>query len=513
MTPWEQHFRERRPQHYGHHREGNHEQQGPPGILFYCFAAVLLGAILFLGMPVAQAGPADRRYRDLFLILTGALGAVGGLLWGRMSKVRPEERRLEDRILTAAAICLPAYALLQCIPLPLGIVALFSPARAQLARSIEPVLGSQRFASLSVTPAATFTHFLLLAGYAVTMFAAREFAVRARRKIWIIAAPVLAGGLLEAALALLQFTSPGDNIVKGTFAIRNHLAGFLEMALPLALGFGMAALAGARDREDGGRPNWLRIAGGLALAALIFTAGLVTLSRGGFGGIFGSLLVMAVFSAGRGMPVQRRLLIVGGLAVVVIGLLFVATPLSLIARLAQHDSEGRLSVWGEGINVVRAYPLVGAGLGGFESAFLKYKVAEGQFIVDYAHNDYLQGLAELGIAGFAMVALFIGSVVVRSARMALGTADSSSSADSPEGMPIGSAETRWAGLACLAAVVAILIHSAVDFNLYVPANGATFAWICGMAAGLTPSHRRRRRIVEVPEDLLQRPAPSYPGRR
>ena len=227
--------------------------------------------------------------------------------------------------------------------------------------------------------------------------------------------------------------------------------------------------------------------------------------------MFGSLLVVAVFAVGRGMPIERRVLVIGGLAVVLAGLLFFATPLSLLARLAQHDSEGRLTVWGEGIHVVHAYPLVGAGLGGFESAFLKYKVAEGEFIVDYAHNDYLQGLAELGIVGFTMVALFLGSVVIRSGRMALGTRDAAT-ADSPEGSPIGSAETRWAGLACLAAVAAILIHSAVDFNLYVPANGATLAWICGMAAGLTPSHRRRRRIVEVPEDLLERPGIELPGR-
>ena len=259
-------------EHRGQRRRrdgGNHEQQGPPGVLFYCFAAILLYAILFLGMPVAQAGPSDRRYRDIFLLLIGLGGLAGGIFWGRISKVRPEARRLEDRILVAMAICLPGYALLQWIPLPLGMVGILSPARAALARSLEPVLGKQTFASLSVTPAATFTHFLLLSGYAVIMFAAREFAVRARRRIWIIAAPVLVGGLLEAALAMLQFTSAGENPVKGTFAIRNHLAGFLEMALPMALGFGMAAFDGMRDREDGGRPNWLRIAGGLALAALI----------------------------------------------------------------------------------------------------------------------------------------------------------------------------------------------------------------------------------------------------
>ncbi len=91
----------------------------------------------------------------------------------------------------------------------------------------------------------------------------------------------------------------------------------------------------------------------------------------------------------------------------------------------------------------------GTGLGGFESAFLKYKLAEGEFIVDYAHNDYLQGLAELGIVGFTIAALFIGSVAVRSGRIALGAVDTrpaDSSGDSPDGVLIGMAEMRWAAL-------------------------------------------------------------------
>jgi hypothetical protein len=31
-------------------------------------------------------------------------------------------------------------------------------------------------------------------------------------------------------------------------------------------------------------------------------------------------------------------------------------------------------------------------------------------------------------------------------------------------------------------MVAILIHSLVDFNLYMPAEAMVFAWICGLAA-------------------------------
>jgi hypothetical protein len=37
-------------------------------------------------------------------------------------------------------------------------------------------------------------------------------------------------------------------------------------------------------------------------------------------------------------------------------------------------------------------------------------------------------------------------------------------------------------IGCLGAASAILLHSFVDFNMYVPANGLEFAWILGVAA-------------------------------
>lgn len=505
------------------------EQQGRLGLLFYLFAAVMVYAVLFLGMPIAQADLADRRYRDIFLLATGLLGIVGGLSWGKVNKVRPESRRLDDRFLMGAAACLPVYILFQWIPLPVQLVAILSPARGELLRGLEPLFGKQMFASLSISPALTLWHFLLICAYCVLLFAAREFAVRARRQIWVVAAPILVAGGIEAAMGLAQFASGVDTPLKGTFAIRNHLAGFLEMALPLAAAFTLAALGMGRDRRGhgggrhrrGGREdeepaerNWLRAAGGLVLTGAMLAVALLTLSRGGFGGLLASMLLIAAFSVGRGMPLWQRFLTAGVLTAVVVGLLFLATPLSLIDRLAEHSSEGRVAVWSEGINVVKEFPLVGTGVGGFESAFLKFKASEGQFVVDYAHNDYLQGLAELGAVGFAIMVALIGSAVVRSARMAAGrngespigsASVGSESADSGalDSTSSSSTETRWVAIGCLASIVAILVHSAVDFNMYVAANTATLAWICGMAAGLTPSQRLRRRTVEVAESLRQ----------
>jgi len=91
-----------------------------------------------------------------------------------------------------------------------------------------------------------------------------------------------------------------------------------------------------------------------------------------------------------------------------------------------------------------------------------------QFTQDYAHNDYLQFLAELGAVGFAIAAALLLLVLILSIR-----------ASFRHPKPAG----QWIGLACTGALTAILIHSIADFNLYVPANATVLAWICGVAAG------------------------------
>src|ERR1019366_343 len=111
---------------------------------------------------------------------------------------------------------------------------------------------------------------------------------------------------------------------------------------------------------------------------------------------------------------------------------------------------------------------------------------------DFAHNDYLQLLAELGLVGFAIGAALAFSVL----RMALRRAVKSSDP-----------EARYFAVACVGALSAIALHSLADFNLYIPANAMLLAWIAGMAVGSRESTMRARELhgypsvitVEAPE--------------
>jgi len=86
---------------------------------------------------------------------------------------------------------------------------------------------------------------------------------------------------------------------------------------------------------------------------------------------------------------------------------------------------------------------------------------------DYAHNDYLQAAAELGIAAAAAGLVWVLLIFARAFRAAV----------SPDKGP-----NRYLALGLTGGMTAILIHSFFDFNLYIPANAMVFAWICGIAA-------------------------------
>ena len=113
--------------------------------------------------------------------------------------------------------------------------------------------------------------------------------------------------------------------------------------------------------------------------------------------------------------------------------------------------------------------------------------------LDYAHNDYLQYLGELGIVGFVIAAGLFGTLLVRVIK-ASGTRS----------------QARWVGVGCAGALSAMLAHSAFDFNLYVPANAIVFAWIAGISAAL-PLPRQRDDDALPIEVLSAEPNQSTPS--
>jgi putative inorganic carbon (HCO3(-)) transporter len=454
---------------------------------------VLLASAGVLAYTTFQWGGVVRTGRYQYLLVLGLLA-----MWLSLSRSRDEWPSPPGRVMPWVAVLLPAYVLLQVVPLPVEVLRVLSPARAEAMDALGPVGAKVSFASLSVFSAGTFQYFLLVCGYMVIFLLVCTLTWRFWDKRWLVIWPILGIGALEAGLGLLQyFGATGEQARWGTYANHNHYAGFLEMALPFAVMYPVAVLRPAQSRWHSSVAPALAASIVWALAVLIFTGIILSFSRMAFIATLSSLFLMGTLVLGTTQlswltgSRRRRWGAVGMVAALVLAGFVFLPPDRLIQRFARFvstdglTSDGRTGLWAETIPLIKAYPVFGCGLGGYETAFSRFKVSGVLITDDFVHNDYLQLLAELGLMGFVIGAALAFSVV----RNALHRAVNSSDLDA-----------HYFAVACVGALATIALHSLADFNLYIPANAMLLAWIAGMAAGaeLRESNVDVRERLEIP---------------
>jgi O-antigen ligase len=258
-----------------------------------------------------------------------------------------------------------------------------------------------------------------------------------------------------------HFTSPYVGRASGTYISPNNLAGFLEMLLPLAVAY---ILAGRMKPVT-------RIL--LGYAALGIAAGMVvTFSRGGWAAVAVAvltLLVILTFHRNHRIPALLLLVVlVGGGAFFVNN--YLAKSLTYMNRVAgtleggQDTINFRHDMWGAAEKMWMDNFWWGVGPAHYDYRFREYRTERVQARPDRAHNDYLNLLADWGAVGgiivLAGMAIFVAGLLqtrnhVRRAEKDFG----------------GGQSNRLAFfLGASTALLALAIHSAVDFNLHIPAN-------------------------------------------
>ena len=375
---------------------------------------------------------------------------------------------LPQRGFVGLVVLFALFVTFQLMPLPIGLLHWLSPARAEIHDDLGALAVPSSFVSASALPSATMDHLMRVLAYGLVFFLVIDTAHRLRKRLWLLAIPILAIASLQAIVGLLQVAmgEPGT-VARGGYLNRNHFSGLLEMGFPFARngsrGFSSASPK-RRGSESGSR--WPAVC--LSAATLLLIGILYSLSRMGFVACLFSILVMglSLLMAGSSHPLRRKAVPV---LVLLILLAFVFLPSDpLIARFADLSSaeevseQDRLQVWKETLGLIREFPWLGSGLGTYESVFLKHKEVGEMMRDNYAHNDYLQGLAELGLLGFSLVATFLSLVLMK-------TVSAISAATSPS--------VRYLAVACLGSMSAILLHSVTDFNLYVEPNAMLLSWV------------------------------------
>ncbi len=289
-----------------------------------------------------------------------------------------------------------------------------------------------------------------------------------RKYARLFAFAVISVGTMISIYAVAQFMTGSTSILgveqpdvyahraSGTYICPNHLAGFLEMTLPLALAL---TLAGRLEQYQ-------KIL--LGFASLVLLAGIaVTVSRAGYvASLCGvALILVTLFNSHkyRIPALAAAALLIVAAAWFLLSKPHAETRFSELMTTTQLD-EGRGAIYKSSLEMASKTSLFGRGSGTYASQIHSYLTDKTQDDPYFAHSDYLQLWIEWGLVGVALLAALLivsGFDVFKIWQYVQRKGESFNPQDS----------TRSAlFLGVTGAVLAILIHSAVDFNMHIPAN-------------------------------------------
>ncbi|SMC42149.1 O-Antigen ligase [Desulfocicer vacuolatum DSM 3385] len=247
--------------------------------------------------------------------------------------------------------------------------------------------------------------------------------------------------------------------LSGVYVNRNHMAGFLEMSIPVLLGLFLTRSRSIEVRT-----------GMICLVLFLIVAQALTLSRGGWTATVGALVFMMVVLLLKKGFQQKRLIAGIAVSVVVVGAIILAsTPvvqrITTLTKVELDDNLiGRITFWDGTETLIKDNLYTGTGPGTYAEAFPAYQAPGMAVLPLYAHQDYLQFMADTGIFFIPLVLWLLFLFFREGFRKLNGR----------------SRQTMGITLGCMASMVAILIHSFSDFNLHIPANIVLFTVLTAM---------------------------------
>jgi hypothetical protein len=404
------------------------------------------------------------------------IAGAAALLLAVRPRVFARGSRLLDSLLAAAL----AVGLLQLIPLPAAVRNEAAPTAAIVERQLrfdggDPA-GDAR--PLSLDPDGTREATLMAAALVALFWSARRVYADGGQRRTCRAIAVF--GLVASTAAIVQHaTAPA--LLYGLwrpvsanarpfspFVNKNDLATWLIMAMPLTLGYAVARIAsvgaaGARDvaAKLDARAVWL-IDSLCAMAVALVD----TLSRSGALGAFAAAVTLIWLSRERLARKGQATLAAALLLVALIAAAYVNTA-ALMLRVDETLTAGvggRREIWAATAAMIRDFWRTGVGLGAYAPVMAVYQPPH-LFAFNHAHSEYLQWLAEGGVAlaaiAAAVMAAAIGGVVAR--------------------VRADRTPVFWMRAGAAAALVAVAVQSVWETGTRMPANGVLLVLCAAIA--------------------------------
>ena len=478
---------------------------------FFLLAALLVFAPLIFG---------GKHPVPMLALQLMSLPLLAYLVW------RPAFLKHLPRTFLFALGLLVVYPLLQWLPLPEALWRSL-PGREVYAAAMDDFgSGQSAFRAMSIVPGLTETAWLALlpplAVFLVTVGLKEE---ELRRLVYLF----LAMAAFQAALGLTQFGGGSGTVFRlnpsdigspvGTYVNRNHLAGMLEMALPIVLGLIASRIGrGSGETRYAGR-TWLkRVTRFLqrlprpnqamlfsALFVLILLGIVFSRSRSGIlismFGIFLSALMYGQHIGGARSNSLVTLFTAVGLALAaIVGL----AP--VMDRFSAEDAleDARWIVFVSSIKAAWEFFPFGSGLGTFPEVFWRFQPDSISQFVNHVHNDYIEFYFEAGLPALIVMLVFLVLYALRWPSLLRGA--------------------QWSTLAFMQVGAGIGLflmglHGLTDFNLHIPANAIYFGLLAGVffhrgeAPRRQENHREktaRPARAKPSAEILPAPAPTLP---
>lgn len=273
--------------------------------------------------------------------------------------------------------------------------------------------------------------------------------------------------VLISFYAVFQFATKSDLVWNvrsgyvgrgsGTYICPNHLAGLLEMLVPLSVAYAFVGRGKALTKIL------------ISYAALCMIAGIAaTASRGSWVAVSLALIGLALLLLSHrsfrwpALALLALLVLGGTLATVKTDYFKERFNRGIVA--GRVDLDTRMVLWDSAVRMWQDHFWLGVGPGHYDLRFRTYRPTLVQLQPDRAHNEYLNTLADWGVIGLGIIAGALGLVTVGVMKVWRhvqrdGGAFSSNTSD------------KFAFvLGAALGLFALALHSIVDFNLHIPAN-------------------------------------------
>ncbi|MEW6996642.1 O-antigen ligase family protein [Colwelliaceae bacterium BS250] len=376
------------------------------------------------------------------------------------------------------------FQLIQLIELPIALLNIISPNTVLIKQLVSPDI---QWASIALDPTqaliASIKSFSYLLILLCTIILVNNF-----KRLKLLLLTIIVTGTWQAFYGSLQALN-GDEysyfmqlknstMASGSFVYKNHFANFLILCLSIGIGYLVATINTNKQHVLNPQHKFKKLlviitsekfAVRVALAIMVIAI-VLSRSRMGNAAFFIAMTTTGLLALWL-LKHKSKSLVVLVVSLILIDTLILGAWFGLDKvkqRIEQTNitTEARVDINEYSFELIKLFPETGVGGGGFYSSFPTTQGSDLNAYFDHAHNDYFQFAIEYGLPA----SIWLGFFVLLSLYHALKAMQERRSS-----------VMQGLGFSAVMAIIGMLIHISVDFQLQAPANAAYFHVILALA--------------------------------